>query len=355
MSAHAQLIQSDPPPNAVLESSPTTVTLIFNEPVTPAGAGIKVLSPSGQQVAAKATARGAVLTAPVNSQETGTYVVSWQILAADTHPSRGAFRFTVGKPSANPYATLVDSPEIGTASPLGLALQALARFVHFAGFALVFGVAGYQVLTRRAEQPKREMQVGVILLIAAEPIALLGQLASLSFDGDTALAVLDSSFGRLLGLRLGAALLVWTLMATRRHSTLLATGAVIALLDGASAHAIPAIAGVGQILVAVHVGAMGLWVGGLIAFVRAPDRRFARYAAVTLSIAIASGLLLAAIHTSLGAGLLTTAYGGVVLLKIVLVGAALSAAFMRRHRPELAIALLVIAAGALVASLPPLY
>jgi copper transport protein len=327
--------------------------LIFNEPVTPAGAGIKVFSPTGNQVAAPATAKGSVLSAPLRSSESGSYVVSWQILAADTHPSRGAFRFVVGRPTANPYSTLLDSPEIGTATPLGLGLQALARLVHFAGFALVFGVVGYQALIRPHQPSTRLTAAGVVLLIAAEPLAFAGQLASLSFDGDTALAVLDSSFGRLLGLRLGAAFLVWTLMATRRYWVLLAMGAVVAVLDGFSAHAIPGLPGAGQLLVAVHVGAMGLWVGGLVGFLHAPDRRFARYAAATLSIAVATGIVLALIHTGFGSGLLTTAYGRVLLLKVVVVGAALSAAFLRRHRPELAAALVVIAAAALLAALPP--
>jgi copper transport protein len=352
--AHAQLLQSDPAPDSVLQSVPSEVTLIFTEPVTPAGAGIKVFAPSGSQVAGQAVANGSVLSAALRSSENGTYVVSWQILAADTHPSRGAFRFVVGRPSANPYATLLDSPEIGTASPLGLALQALARLVHFVGFALVFGVVGYQALTQPRERFGRLTGAGVVLLIAAEPLALLGQLASLSFDGDTALAVLDSNFGRLLGLRLGAALLVWTVMATRRYWALLGFGAVVALLDGLSAHAIPGFAGVGQLLVAVHVGAMGLWVGGLVAFVLAPDRRFARFAAVTVSIAVASGIVLALIHTNLGSGLLTTAYGRVLLLKLIVVGAALSAAILRRHRPELAAAFVVIALAAMLAALPPL-
>jgi copper transport protein len=332
---------------------PAAITLIFNEPVTPAGAGIKVFNPTGNQVAEPAAARGSVLSAVIRSSESGTYVVSWQILAADTHPSRGAFRFVVGRSSANPYSTLLDSPEIGTATPVGLGLQALARLVHFVGFALVFGVVAYQALTQPSERFGRLTGAGVVLLIAAEPLALLGQLASLSFDGDTALAVLDSSFGRLLGLRLGAALLVWTLMATRRYWALLGMGAVVALLDGMSAHAIPGLPGAGQLLVAVHVGAVGLWVGGLVAFVQAPDKRFASYAVLTLSIAVGSGIVLALIHTGFGSGLLTTAYGRVLLLKLLIVGAALSAAVLRRHRPELAAALLVIAAAALLAALPP--
>ena len=352
-SAHAQLLQSHPAANDVLQSEPAAITLIFTEPVTPAGAGIKVFSPAGDQIAAPAVARGSLLSAALRSSESGTYVVSWQIFAADTHPSRGAFRFVVGSPTNNPYATLLDSPEIGTATPLGLALQELARLVHFVGFALVFGVVGYQVLTQPRPTLTRSTAAGVVLLIAAEPLALVGQLASLSVDTDTTIAVLDSNFGRLLGLRLGAALLVWTLMATRRYWLLLGLGAVVSILDGMSAHAIPGVLAAGQLLVAVHVGAMGLWVGGLVAFVQAPDKRFARYATVTLSIAIGTGIILALVHTGFGTGLLTSAYGRVLILKVLVVAGALSAAILRRHRPELAGALLVIAMGALLATLPP--
>lgn len=337
----------------MLRSGPVAVTLIFSEQVTPAGAGIRTYAPSGRQVAAPAISRGAVLSASIDSSEIGTYVVTWQVFAADTHPSRGTFGFSVGRASANPYTTLLESPEIGTANPAGLALQALARWVHFVGFALVFGVVGYSVLTTQRAQFQRMVGAGVVLLVAAEPIALLGQLASLSFDGDTALAVLGSSFGRVMGLQLGAALLVWALTATGRSWPILATGAVIALLDGITAHAIPGLPGAGQLLVAVHVSAMGLWVGGIAAFVSAPDRRFGRYAAWTLVIAVGSGLLLAFAHTHFGSVLLSTQYGVALLTKVVIVGAAILAAVIHRRRTEFAIVIVVIAAAALVAALPP--
>jgi copper transport protein len=288
----------------------------------------------------------------MNATEVGTYVVSWQVFSADTHPSRGAFRFVVGRPSPNPYSALVTAGEIGTATPLGLALQALARWVHFIGFALAFGVVGYQRLIHRNEG-FRLVGAGVALLIAAEPVALLGQLASLSFDGDTALAVLGSGFGRLLGLRLGAALLAWTLMAVGRTWPIQAVGAVIALLDGASAHAIPGLPGAAQVLVTVHVVAMGLWVGGLAAFVRSPDIRFGRYAVVMLGAAVTSGLLLAFAHTGFGAGLVTTDYGRVLLVKVLIVAAALVAVALRRHRLELGLVVAIVAAATVLAALPP--
>src|SRR5205807_1012321 len=65
--AHAQLVQSDPPANATLQALPAAVTLVFTEPVTPAGAGVRVYSPSGEQVAATVEARGSVMTAPLSS------------------------------------------------------------------------------------------------------------------------------------------------------------------------------------------------------------------------------------------------------------------------------------------------
>jgi copper transport protein len=337
----------------MLQSVPAAVTLLFTEPVTPAGPGIRVFSPSGRQVAGPVVVHGAALTAGLSSTETGTYVVTWQVFSADTHPSRGAFSFDVGKPSPNPYSALLAAGQVGTSTPSGLALQALAHWVHFAGFALVFGVVAYRAVMRRGDGFGRLVAAGVVLLIAAEPLALIAQLASLSFDGDTALAVLGSSFGRLLALRLGAALLAWTLMATGRSWPLLVVGGVVALLDGSSAHAIPGLPGAGQLLVAVHVSAMGLWVGGLAAFVKTPDRRFARYAAATLGMAVATGLLLAFVHTATFGALMTTQYGWALLVKVAIAGAALVAVVLRRRRLELGLATGVIAAAALLAALPP--
>jgi copper transport protein len=351
--AHAQLVQSDPMPKAALQSLPAAVTLLFTEAVTPAGPGIRVFSPSGNQVAGLTEVRGAVLTAPLTSRETGTFVVAWQVFAADTHPSRGSFSFDVARASSNPYSALLDASQIGTSTPFGLAMQALARWVHFAGFALAFGVVAYRVLMRRDEEFKRLVGVGVALLIVAEPMALIAQLASLSFDGDTAIAVLGSNFGRLLGLRLGAVLLLWTLIPTRRSWPPLVIGGVVALLDGLSGHAIPAFPGVGQLLVAIHVSAMGLWVGGLAAFLKAPDPGFGRYAAATFGVTALTGLILAFAHTASFAALMSTEYGWALLLKIGVVTATVITVVLRRRRLELGAAIAVVAAAALLAALPP--
>lgn len=93
--------------------------------------------------------------------------------------------------------------------------------------------------------------------------------------------------------------------------------------------------------------------GGLAAFVRSPDARFGRYAAITFGVAAATGLLLAFAHTHLGAALLTTDYGRALSLKVLIVGAAALAAVLRRRRLELAAAIAVVALAAVVAALPP--
>jgi copper transport protein len=351
--AHALLLGSDPAPDALLTVPPDAISLTFTEAVIPVGKAIRVFSPVGRQVAGPAHPVGRVLTAPISAAETGTYVVTWQVLAADTHPSRGAFAFVVGQPSSNPYSPLLTGGAIGTASPLGFGLQALARWIHFLGVALTFGVISYQVGVRREPRLRRLVGTGTALLIAAEPVALVAQLASLSFDGDTTIAVLASGFGRLLGLRLAIALLVWALLALESPWPVLGLGVALALIDGATAHAIPGLPGASLVLVALHVVAMAIWVGGLAAFLVAPDRRFSRYAAAAFAVAIGSGILLALAHTGFPPALATTAYGWALVIKVAAVGSAGALAVFGRRRIEYGVVAAILAVAAVLVSLPP--
>ena len=350
----------------MLATAPTAITLTLTETVVPVGKAIEVYSPVGRQVAGPARAVGHALTAPVTSTEIGTYVVTWQALAADTHPSRGAFRFVVGQPSANPYSPLLSGGEIGTATPSGFALQGLARWMHFLGLALTFGTIAYQLVAGRDPRLSRLVVAGVALLIAAEPIALVAQLASLSFDGDTAIAVLGSSFGRLLGLRLAVAFLVWALLALESPWPLLALGGVMALIDGVTAHAFPGLPGVGLLIDAIHVAAMAIWVGGLAAFFSVSDRRFTPYSRAALAVAIVSGLVLAVTHLGSPAALVTTGYGLVLDVKAAVIAAVLVLLFLPMLRPSLpplrgrvgvgvgvGAAALILALAAVLVSLPP--
>jgi copper transport protein len=358
--AHALLLFADPVPDAILQRPPAAITLTFTEPVTPAGNGIKVFSPSGRQVATPARAAGRTLTAATTSGESGTYVVIWQVLAADTHPSRGAFRFSVGSPTPNPYSPLLSGGEIGTATPLGFVLQALARWMHFFGVALTFGVIIYERMTRREPRLRRAVLGGLLLLVAAEPVALVAQLASLSFDGATAIAVMASDFGRLLGLRLAVAVLLWAVLALDVFWPVLVLGAGMALIDGATAHALPGLGGAGLLLNAIHVAAMAMWVGALAGMVYTssvshPARGGGQgggFALVAFGIAVVSGVLLALAHIGFPPSL-TTGYDWALITKAAVVGIAIVLALLGRRRAELGVVALILAAAAVLVSLPP--
>jgi putative copper export protein len=91
----------------------------------------------------------------------------------------------------------------------------------------------------------------------------------------------------------------------------------------------------------------------LAAFLVAPDRRFGRYAAWTLGIAVVSGLVLAFAHTGFGAALVTTDYGRVLLVKGLVFVAAIVAIALRRRRLEFGSVVAVVGIAAVLAALPP--
>ena len=361
--AHARLVISNPAPGAVLDALPATVDLVFTEPVLVAGRGINVYGPDGRLVSrGTALARGDGLSVGVGGSLSGSYAVVWTVVASDTHPSRGEFTFSVG------HASPVRAPgfggtDVGLASPAGLVLQALGRWMHFLGFALGFGAATYALFLSRDPRPLRLAGLGVAFLLVAEPLALFAQTASLdpgqTFDGEALTGALASPFGRVLGLRVGAALLLWAVLGGLRQAPSLrwaipALGVLLAVVDATAAHGVPALPQpLGLVLNALHVAAMGLWVGGVAAFVIAPSGGFGRLAGWSVGLLAVSGAALAVVHFASPLELVTTAYGVSLLVKLPLVAVALFFAWRARHRWELAALLVVLAAASVLVSLPP--
>jgi copper transport protein len=379
--AHASVVAADPAPGAVLTALPAVVRIGFSEPITPFGRGIDVYAPDGRRVSGTATAHGATLVGPIGDfpgTAQGTYLVEWRIVAQDTHPSRGSYAFSLGHAGPAP-AGAAPAGDLGAVAPTGLLLQALARWLHFLGFALSFGVLAFVLLVLGELQPpvrlRRLVSLGIVLLVAAEPIALVAQAASLgSVDSPSLADVLGSAFGRVLALRLAAALVLWGILGAPRETlgagiwSVLVLGVLLAAVDGLSGHTIrglPAAAGV--VLTAVHEGSMVVWVGGFAALLAvvgaAPDRRalvkrFGRLAAVSVGALILSGGLLALAHLKAPADLALSAYGLTLAIKVLAVGVALGLAWAtlrsrRPGRPELLALIGVLALAALLASLPP--
>ncbi len=323
--AHARLVISNPAPGAVLDALPATVDLVFSEPVTPAGRGIDVYGPDGRLAqSGSALARGDSLSVGLTGALEGTYAVVWMVIASDTHPSRGEFTFSVGHTSPV-RAPGLGGGDVGLVSPVGLVLQALGRWLHFAGFALGFG--------------------------SVDPTQ--------TFDGDALTGALASSFGRVLGLRLAAALFLWALLGALRQAprlrwAILGLGVALAFVDATAAHATPSLPQpLGLALNALHVAAMGMWLGGLAAFALAPAGGFGRVAAWSAGLLVVSGAALALIHFASPLELVTTAYGASLLVKLPLVGIALLLAWRARRRWELVAMVFIVAAASVLTSLPP--
>jgi copper transport protein len=362
VAAHAQLIGSNPTSGAILDAVPAAVELYFSEPVTPAGRGISVYGPDGRLVQGGAVrVQGIQLSVSLAAGSEGTYAVIWTVTAADTHPSRGMLTFSVGH--ASPVrAPGLNRGDVGLVSPLGFGLQALSRFFHFVGLALGFGAATYALFVARDPRPLRLAGAGAALLLVAEPLALLAQTASLdpaqTFDGEALTGALASPFGRVLGFRVAAALLLWAVLGALRQAPWLrwsvpGIGLLLVLVDASVAHSTPSLPQAGGALAAVHVAAMGLWLGGLAAFATAPAGGFRRVAGWSAALLLVSGAALVPLHFANPLQLLTTAYGVSLLVKILLVGASLLLAWKARRRWELAALTAVLAAAAFLVSLPP--
>jgi copper transport protein len=342
---HAILLHSEPLEGSVLAKSPAVVRLWFSEPVQLVGQAITIFAPSGGQVQHGSVRESSLeLSIPVNAQATGTYLVSWQVVSQDTDPVSGRFVFSVGH-AGGIWASTVS----GGVSPLGVGLQALARFLHFLGYALGFGTLAFLWLVLFPSGLHREetvwrlwrlVNIGILLLLLAEIVAVFAQMVSLGagslFTADILGDVLASSFGRVLAQRLGAAILLWVCAGIAQQypkpgvTAALVLGLLLAFIDGEASHALtsrlpwPAL-----IANALHIVAMGVWVGGLLALLalwrlkailtqrRVIVKRFGTLAIASLVELICTGIFMAWLLLPGPSKLFTTSYGHVLIIKLV--------------------------------------
>jgi len=376
----------------VIATPPSVIRLTFNERVQPIGRGIRVVAPSGRHVErGPARASGASVSVDVGAAEQGTYVVSWRVVSGDAQPERGRFAFSVGRPTAA-LAALQDDRR--TASRSGFVLAVAGRALHFLGFALGFGSLAFRWLVLRplgvprvAEFDRalwRLTRFGVVALVLAEPLVVLGHALRLGIAGDADVLadVLESRVGLVTGQRLGIALALWamlTALETGSSITLklaLALGIALAVIDGQAVHAVsvrPLAAGL--VTNALHVLAMGTGVGAVIAlpvawraagvttFRAAIAGRAGRVATIALLVAMGSGTLLSFQHLTGTGDLARTFYGRVIVAKLATLIVVLALAMAARRKGvgaperwwqgELAALVAVLLLAAALVSLPP--
>ncbi|WP_433347972.1 copper resistance CopC/CopD family protein [Micromonospora sp. CA-111912] len=399
-SAHAVLVSSSPAASAVVPGGPAEVVLTFSEPVRKVAGKIRVIAPDGARADRGEPAfESTVVTVPVDpSAGRGTYLVSYRVISADSHPVSGAFTYSVGAPSTPP----TDAGSDNRADPVVENGVKVAKYLGYAGLlllvgpALVLGALWPRRLSRRG--PARLAWTGLGLLVFATLAELWLQVPYTAGGGlfDVTGAglgdVLGSTYGAThlvrLGLLAAAAFLLRPLFAGPVGRT---DGVILAVLGGAALLTWP-LAGhpaaspapaVSVVVDAVHLGSMAVWLGGLVMLggflLRRADERelgailpiWSRWAALAVAALLLAGTVQALIEVATPTALVDTTYGRLVLAKIVLfvlvLGvAAYSRALVRRRsaagRPtpvrravwaELAITAVVLAVSATLVQTPP--
>jgi copper transport protein len=383
--AHAGLVRTEPSASRTVNSSPPRVLLSYTEPIEARFAIVSVTDAAGKQVTSGSprSAPGApqTLITPLQRVPEGWYLVFWRVISADGHPVRGAFTFAVGpNPGPPPQFRVPSLSETATTTRL-----LVSRWVVFLSLVSAVGLFVLRAVIARpvvrivpgcSLQPL-SVAFGVALGVALVAIPVYVDLTTAQFTlrsafdfGAIVPAARASGFGRdFLDLELvlalfGLAALVALFLdrperGQRSVAELVALPA--ALLAGAAALVLPALAGhAGQKsprglalpLDAVHLGAVSIWLGGLIGLVVfwlsvTPERRVAALAYVVPRFsAVAFCSVLVLIGTGIGSSFLElptfatlwrTSYGQALLVKIGLLFAALLLAGVNlaRTKPRL--------------------
>ena len=350
--AHARLITTEPANDAVLEQSPRSVLLRFDDPVETAFGAIRVYDARARRVDSGDVERPSDREAEIALDRRlarGTYTATWRVVSDDGHPVSGAFVFHVGAPGANPAG--VAAQVLGDGTPTSVSvLFSIVRALDFLLLLLVGGGTLMLVVGLGQAAPGTRSRMSLLLAGAALLLALVA-VAGIVLQGadaggfglgeavhwDVVSAVLGTRFGTVWLLQAGlASACAVLLVAGRRIPVLtvaaLAPAAAMLLTPALSGHA--SVSGkIAFVTDVAHVTSAAVWVGGLAALVLAllwagRDRwplaadavpRFSGIAVVAVSWLIASGTISGYLQVRALRGLWETTYGQLLLLKLGLV------------------------------------
>ena len=168
--AHAVLLSTNPVDGSFYPTAttPTSVSMHFGEDVGVKLGAVRVYDEHGKLVNTGApghpTGDGSTVEASLPKLGPGTYVVTWRVISADTHPVSGAFTFTVGahRRDVSKLATQLLSSTNGSRS-VGV-LYGVERFVLFASLIAFLGGTAFVVLVwpvgRRAKRARQILWMG---------------------------------------------------------------------------------------------------------------------------------------------------------------------------------------------------
>jgi copper transport protein len=358
-SAHASLVSSDPPANQIVAQAPTQVTLTFTESIGLVNGKVTVTAPDNtraDQGQPRVDGDRVIIPLRPNGKH-GTYLVSYRIVSADSHPVGGAFTFSVVTTSTPPTSTV---GSVAT-SPVISVLFPIARWLGYAGLVLLVG----SVLVLAVLWPQRLSRTGPIRVIwLGAGLVGLSTLLELGLQipneaggfGDVQQSdvqdVLSSQFGAAHLIRLGvlaAALLLLRPIVRGKgwgaDRVLLAVlGAIGIATWSVSGHPyaspIPTVTVVADM---IHIAAMSVWLGGLVmlavfllpkanaAELSAIVPIWSRWAAYAVGALVLTGIAQGLVEVGSVSALFTTEYGQLLLAKVVLLGAVLLVASYSRR------------------------
>jgi copper transport protein len=353
-SAHAVLESTNPSPNTNIATAPKAVTLTFSEHVDVRSDAIRLFDSSLNAIDIGSTkhvaGKGDEVTASLPQLKKGLYTVAWRAISADSHPVQGAFTFGVQTSATGSAATKLAAQAQATEksdSTVGVLLGA-TRFGTFVGLALLLGIAGFVLYLwpsgRVSVRVRQVLYAGLGLTFLSTVLGFMlqgpytsgGGVADM-FSTDLMSTTWDTRFGKVYVLRLVLlvvmGLLVRVIVRTGRDAPSRGLVAVTTLV-GIALAATPALSGhastgrwVALAVVAdvLHVLAMAVWIGGLVALglARHDDvayptvaHRFSGVALGAVVVIVLSGSFQAIRQLQPFSALWDSDYGTILLLKI---------------------------------------
>ena len=162
VSAHANLVSSEPAANSELQEAPDRIIIRFTEPIEPSLSHIRVLSASGQRVDLDNSLvddlNPLVMSVSVGDIADGTYTVAWSnVSTVDGHRVRGSFVFAVGQPLTEAALPVVEQPLLQSPwSPVLRWLTLLAALTMVGGLVLDILVTRPVLLAEGASNAVRD-------------------------------------------------------------------------------------------------------------------------------------------------------------------------------------------------------
>ena len=394
--AHPKLKKSLPSAGARLRLSPTEISLYFSEAPETAMTSLILRKEDGSEtplteITVDSANRFHLVAKIPRELSAGSYTVSWRTAASDGHPTSGAFEFTVlgqqelSATSANDSdtPTLANGSRdnrLASTSPaddnVETPFQILIRALSFTALIIVIGAVAfrYAVMSRvynsdaatRAAVIDRAAVLGMtaaLVLLVVSPIRFHLQAAMMPEHGgnNSHTLMTHTGWGTAWMLYTGGAALAFVgFVAARFRKSfgwmLAAKGAVVVSVSlalsghaGASAHWV----GLAVVADTLHIIGAGGWLGSLLLVVAAlpilATRRgtgsnlaqlvnaFSPTALVFASLVIVTGLISAWLRLGAFSALWSSAYGRVLLLKLLaLAGVVATGAYnWKRVKPML--------------------